>query len=103
MRRRLFVLAVVAVAWAMPAGATGLAGADARKVRAVVQAQLDAFAHDDAARAFSYAAPNIRAMFGSAERFRARVRHAYPVVYRPASVAFLVPGAAPGRWRRRCS
>lgn len=34
-------------------------------------------------------------MFGSAERFMAMVRSSYPVVYRPASVAFLVPEATP--------
>jgi hypothetical protein len=30
-------------------------------------------------------------MFGNADRFMAMVRSSYPVVYRPASVAFLVP------------
>ena len=30
----------------------------------MVEAQLDAFRHDDAARAFSYAAPGIRETFG---------------------------------------
>jgi hypothetical protein len=29
-------------------------------------------------------------MFGTAEKFIAMVRHGYPVVYRPASVTFLV-------------
>ncbi len=68
--------------------------ADAREVRAVVQAQLDAFAADDAARAFSYAGPAIRTMFGTPDRFLAMVRASYPVVYRPASVAFLIPEVA---------
>lgn len=62
--------------------------ADARAVRAVVEAQLDAFRHDDAARAFSYASDGIRETFGSPENFLAMVRASYPVVYRPRSVAF---------------
>jgi hypothetical protein len=65
--------------------------ADFRSVRAVIEAQLDAFGADDADRAFSFAAPSIRQMFGSAERFIEMVRSSYPAVYRPASVAFLVP------------
>jgi hypothetical protein len=32
---------------------------------------------------------------GTAERFMAMVRSGYPVVYRPASVTFLVPEALP--------
>ena len=64
---------------------------DMRSARAVVQAQLDAFAADDGPRAFSLATRNLRQIFGSPERFMAMVRAGYPVVYRPASVAFLIP------------
>lgn len=96
MHRRLLLLAPALLATLLP-GAAGaadvLARADARQVRAVVEAQLDAFARDDAARAFSYAAPSIQSMFGDAGRFMDMVRRSYPVVYRPASVAFLVPEA----------
>jgi len=69
---------------AMPPG-------DAQAIRGVIQAQLDAFRDDDAARAFSLATPGIRATFGSAENFLAMVRDSYPVVYRPKSVAFEAP------------
>ena len=61
---------------------------DARAVRAVIEAQLDAFRRDDAARAFSLATPGIRATFGDAETFMDMVRRSYAVVYRPRSVAF---------------
>ena len=64
---------------------------EARAVREVIEAQLDAFAKDDAARAFSLAAPGIREIFGSAEKFRDMVRSSYAVVYRPASRTFLKP------------
>ena len=65
---------------AAPPGAEPVAAADARAVRSVVSAQLDAFANDDAVRAFSYAAPAIQAMFQTPERFLAMVRRGYPVV-----------------------
>ena len=63
----------------------------AQAVQATVRAQLAAFAGDDAERAFSYAAPNIRALFQTPENFMAMVRQAYPVVYRPAELRFLTP------------
>ena len=71
--------------------ATDVSAADAKAVRGVIEAQLAAFAADDADKAFSYAAPGIRAMFVTAERFLAMVREGYPVVYRPGSVTFLKP------------
>jgi hypothetical protein len=61
---------------------------DAQAVRQVIEAQLDAFKRDDAVRAFSYATPNIRYMFQTPENFVEMVRLQYPMVYRPASVAF---------------
>ncbi|MBP6406435.1 MAG: DUF4864 domain-containing protein [Proteobacteria bacterium] len=99
MNRRLHIALLTALlagaALAVPAGAmaaaVALSDADAASVRATVQGQLDAFAADDAARAFSYAAANVRQRMGTAQRFMAMVRAGYPVVYRPASVAFLVP------------
>ena len=68
-----------------------VAAADAKAVRLVIESQLKAFAADDAQRAFSYAAPGIRAQFASAEHFVAMVRGAYPMVYRHSGVAFLKP------------
>lgn len=66
-----------------------LTQAEEAEVRAVVQAQLDAFAKDDADAAFSYAAPMIRQMMGTPQNFLAMVRSGYAVVHRPASVMFL--------------
>ena len=68
-----------------------VSAADAKSVREVIQAQLAALAVDDAKRAFSYAAPRLREMFGTPENFIEMVRNAYPVVYRPSGVAFLKP------------
>lgn len=86
-----FLLAAVLFAAPLAARAEPVPAADTRAVRAVVEAQLAAFAADDAKGAFSYAAPSIRDMFGTPERFVAMVRAGYPVVYRPASVTFLNP------------
>jgi len=85
-------LAGLALACGLQAAGPGdVAGADAKRVRAVVQAQLDAFAAGDATRAFGYAAPSIRAMFGTAERFMEMVERSYAPVIRPSAVSFLVP------------
>ena len=75
--------------WVAPALAAPFTEADAKAVRQVVEAQLAALAADDAVKAFSYAAPNVREAVGSAKRFLAMVQRGYPVVYRPATVAFL--------------
>ncbi|MBP6224662.1 MAG: DUF4864 domain-containing protein [Rhizobacter sp.] len=65
--------------------------AQAAKAREVVQAQLDAFAADDARRAFLLASPSARRHLRSPDNFINLVRRNYAVVYRPASVAFLKP------------
>ena len=64
---------------------------DARAVREVIEAQLDAFQRDDAPRAFELATPGIRKTFGTPENFLEMVRHSYAVVYRPRSVVFEAP------------
>ena len=89
-----FALLLACVVGATASAATKappVSAADARAVRTVIESQLDAFAADEAERAFSFAAPSIRQMFGTSERFMAMVKRGYPVVYRPASVAFLKP------------
>ena len=91
MRRGLVATVLVLALAPALAGAPGISDADARAVRAVIEAQLDAFKRDDAARAFSYAAPGIRNAFGTAEKFMAVVREQYAVVYRPRSVSFEAP------------
>ena len=75
----------------MPVHAQALSAKDEKAVQTVVQNQLAAFARDDAVRAFSYAAPELRKTIGSSAAFMAMVKNSYPVVYRPASVAFLKP------------
>jgi len=92
MRRLILRVAALLVLLAPgPGHGQSVSAADARAVRQVIQAQLDAFKRDDAARAFSYAAPGIRDTFGTPERFMAMVREQYAVVYRPRSVSFEEP------------
>jgi Domain of unknown function (DUF4864) len=80
-------------AWAQTAAlpATTLSAQDEKAALAVVQAQLAAFAADDATKAFSYASPQIQKAFGTPKNFLAMVRQQYPVVYRPATTAFFKP------------
>lgn len=86
--RRVLLAAGLALAIARAAAAASLDPKDARDVRAVVEAQLLAMAAGDAERAFSYAAPAIRAQFGDAQRFMAMVAGSYPMVIRPAATVF---------------
>lgn len=58
-------------------------------IQAVITSQMDAFKADDFATAFSYAAPNIKRMFGNSDRFGMMVRQGYPMVHRPADVEYL--------------
>jgi hypothetical protein len=87
----LLLLASAGFAGVAPAQEPQVPEADAKAIEAVIRAQLAAFARDDAGKAFSYASPGIRQMFGKPETFLAMVRTGYPVVYRPAAVAFLKP------------
>ena len=87
---QLFIVAFLGLA-ALPAVSAGLSPKDQKQIIDVVQGQLNAFAKDDAAKAFSYAAPNIKRLLGSAENFLEMVRSQYEVVYRPASTIFMQP------------
>lgn len=87
---QLFIVAFLGLT-ALPAVSAGLSPKDQKQIIDVVQGQLNAFAKDDAAKAFSYAAPNIKRLLGSAENFLEMVRSQYEVVYRPASTIFMQP------------
>lgn len=89
-RRHLLVAALLAASGIGPARAQS-DPEPAVAMRFVIQAQLDAFAADDAERAFRYAAPGIQQQFGTAEVFMRMVREQYPAVYRPRRVAFDAP------------
>lgn len=91
--RFFMVLAVTfaATSAALNANAGSLSKTDAQQVQLVVAAQLEAFAKDDADRAFETSTPAVREAIGSSVRFLALVRGIYPMIYRPASVTFHNP------------
>ncbi|NIA71266.1 DUF4864 domain-containing protein [Pelagibius litoralis] len=71
--------------------------ADRQAILRTIQSQLDAFQADDGARAFSFATPRLREMFGTPDNFMAMVRGGYMSVYRPQSVEFLDARVVSGR------
>jgi Domain of unknown function (DUF4864) len=77
---------LVALLLAAGLALTGPAGAQDAPIRETIQNQIEAFQADDFARAFSFASPNIKGMFGTPENFGAMVKQGYPMVYRPAQV-----------------
>ena len=91
---RFFVLLTLTVGFAgapLFAAATSLSATEEIAVRAVVVAQLEALADEDADSAFATATPSVREAIVEPGRFLAMVRGAYPMVFRPAAVAFLKP------------
>jgi Domain of unknown function (DUF4864) len=92
----LLALAFAAATSSVPASATPLTDTEADAVRQVVVAQLQAFAEDDADSAFDTATPGVREAIGNPGLFLAMVRGAYPMVYRPATFAFLKPDEEDG-------
>ena len=89
--------ALAALTLGFAAHALPFTPAQETSVRAVVEGQLAALARDDAVKAFSFAAPNVRQAVGSPAAFLAMVRLGYPAIYRPASVAFLKPEGKEGQ------
>jgi hypothetical protein len=77
------------------------AGAQDAPIRETIQSQIDAFQADDFARAFTYASPTIKGMFGTPENFGAMVKNGYPMVYRPADVQMMdLREVAGNLWQR---
>lgn len=61
---------------------------DMGDVQAAISAQLQAFRAADGAAAYSYAAPNIRSYFPSAEIFMKMVEQGYAPVYHSSNATF---------------
>lgn len=68
--------------------AAAVEAVDRDAVRGVIAGQIEAFRRDDAEAAYAFAAPAIRQMFPTQERFMAMVREGYKPVYRPGRFAF---------------
>jgi len=75
--RAALLLAALLLLLALPARAADVAAA-----QNVIRAQEQAFAHGDAAAAYSHAAPAIRQIFPQADIFMQMVQQGYAPVYR---------------------
>lgn len=64
------------------------AGDDAGPAQAVISSQLEAIGRDDAAAAYSYAAPAIQGLFTRPDIFMSMVRQSYAPLVRPKRVEF---------------
>jgi hypothetical protein len=80
---RMALLLTLLLIFAAPARADDIATA-----QSVISAQEQAFGRDDAAAAYSYAAPAIRERFPQPDVFMSMVRDTYTPVYRHKSFAF---------------
>jgi hypothetical protein len=74
---------------------------DVAAAQNIIRAQEQAFSRDDAAAAYSHAAPEIRQLFPQADIFLQMVQQAYPPVYRHKSFEFGEARAAQGRIAQR--
>ena len=83
---RVLVIVFLFALGLLPAHA--LPESDRAAIRTVIEGQLEAFSADDAARAYSFAAPSIRQLFPSEERFMTMVREGYKPVYRRRASTF---------------
>lgn len=94
MRNGLYaVLCAAVLAWP--------ATAQEAPIRSTIQSQIEAFQADDFARAFTFASPTIKGMFGTPENFGAMVKQGYPMVYRPAEVQMMdLREVAGNLWQR---
>ncbi len=76
----------------------GAAQADEGAIRQVIDGQIAAFRAGNAETAFAFAAPNIKGIFGTSERFGLMVREGYPMVWQPGSVEYLASRESGNVW-----
>ena len=83
--RRLFLLGAAAM---VASSALAQESADTAGAQAAISGQMEAFLADDTAAAYAFAAPNIKRLFPTVDRFVAMVEQGYRPVRRPSSYAF---------------
>jgi hypothetical protein len=82
------ILAVFAILLGLSGPASAFTDADRAAIQTTIAGQLNAFLSDDAAGAYAFAAPNIRAIFPTEDIFMNMVRQGYQPVYRSMSHEF---------------
>ena len=80
--------AVLLLSALLAVAAPATAADDVATAQSVIRAQEQAFAHDDAASAYSYAAPVIQQRYPGPDVFMNMVQSAYAPVYRHKSFEF---------------
>jgi Domain of unknown function (DUF4864) len=95
--RAFVLLAALLIGLAAPARAAD----DVATAQNVIRSQVEAFGRDDAATAYSYAAPAIQGMFAQADIFLSMVQRSYAPVYRHRSFEFGEARAADGKIAQR--
>ena len=65
--------------------------ADERRdgIESTILGQVEAFLNNDLERAFEFASPNIRGIFGDPDAFGQMVQNGFPMVWRPGDVRLL--------------
>lgn len=93
---RLYLYALICVtAFALPIQA------QEDPIQSTIQNQLDALQAEDFNRAFNYASPTIKSIFGSVENFETMVKRGYPMVWQHQSVRMLELRTVAGNlWQR---
>lgn len=91
---RMFILVVAAL---IGLATSAVAADDVADGQAIIRSQEQAIGQDDAAKAYSFAAPGIQGVFGDADTFLSMVRKSYPPVYRHNSFEFGEAKAADGK------
>jgi hypothetical protein len=95
--RALLLLAAVLIGLVVPARAAD----DVAAAQGIIRSQVEALGRDDAATAYSYAAPAIQEIFPQADFFMAMVRGSYAPVYRHKSFEFGEARVSDGRIAQR--
>jgi len=81
-------IAALLLAFIITLGAAPIRAADVSAAQDVIRAQEQAFARDDAAAAYSHAAPAIKEIFPAPDIFMSMVQNGYAPVYRHRSFDF---------------
>jgi hypothetical protein len=79
---------VLLIAFLIGSNALADAGEDVAAAQSIIKSQEEAFGRDDAAAAYTFAAPAIQSFYRSPEGFMFMVRNGYAPVYRHRSFAF---------------
>ena len=92
---------VLIIAFLIGLGSPAVTADDVATAQSVIRSQEQAFGRDDAAAAYSHAAPAIRQLFPQADIFMSMVQQGYPPVYRHKSFEFGEARSADGRIAQR--